>query len=81
MANKGTQQEQGDWVTMPKKAQPKGEKVYAVFAAKLGQECHIEVNNFPGACYLSYDSMTKARSAFASIAPTASPIRPFGNPR
>ncbi|KAH7866271.1 hypothetical protein Vadar_017943 [Vaccinium darrowii] len=99
MADKGKQPVQGDWVTVARRAHPREEKTYVVFAGfqpgiyKTWEECHPQVNHFPGACYKSYDSMTKARRAWYSRPPMVSaqqmeftppmvipPVRPIGVP-
>ena len=99
MADRGKQPVQGDWVTVARRAHPREEKTYVVFTGfqpgiyKTWEECHPQVNNFPGACYKSYDSMTKARRAWYSRPPMVSaqqmeftppmvipPVRPIGVP-
>ncbi|KAH7853747.1 hypothetical protein Vadar_006177 [Vaccinium darrowii] len=99
MADRGKQPVQGDWVTVARRAHLREEKTYVVFTGfqpgiyKTWEECHPQVNHFPGACYKSYDSMTKARRAWYSRPPMVSaqqmeftppmvipPVRPIGVP-
>ena len=70
--DKGKQPAQGDWVTIAKKAIPREEKVYVVFAGRQLEiytewnDCKTQVWGFSRASYKSYDSMTKAKKAFYS---------------
>ena len=73
--DKGKQPSQGEWVTIAKKAKEPQQRVYVVFTGRQPgiyhswPECHKQVNQFPGACYQSYDSMTKARKTYYSTSP------------
>ena len=70
--DKGKQPAQGDWVTIAKKAIPREEKVYVVFARRQPRiytewnDCKTQVCGYSGASFKAYDSMTKAKKAFYS---------------
>ena len=70
--DKGKQSAQGDCVTIAKKAIPRQEKVYVVFARRqLGiyterNDCKTQVWGFLEASYKAYDSMIKAKKTFYS---------------